>query len=319
VLAHDRSTRAEVVLDLPAAVAPHRVRKLVTDLIDDFAEVDSNQPIVVLPQKHPGGNPLASYRAAFWVSQYAARADVEGRILRRSWYAFRREPLAPHAEAAAGGQEYVAPAMLLSAVCAALRTGRAYRGEAADPRASAVIEAGEYLQYDDGERVVLPERLAGCFCILIDGQLSEIPAGGDGFDPAGRATGYETTRAASLARIERALAARIGPYAGPLLADASAGRASLAAICALVAQEIDDPQQREAFLREASPAAPQVRGPGMLFRCQPDAAQRLVPHPPLCAVDYALVLVAPEDTLIVRDAVKESAASRLASAGAASG
>jgi hypothetical protein len=82
-----------------------------------------------------------------------------------------------------------------------------------------------------------------------------------------------------------------------LVARASADGAGLAAVCAAVAGEIDDSQQREDFLREASPPAQQTRGPGFLFRCQRDPAQRLAPHPPLRAIDYALLLVTPESAL----------------------
>jgi hypothetical protein len=181
-----------------------------------------------------------------------------------------------------------------------LRTPRG-RSDGAESPAAAVTAAGEQLLYDAGERIVLPERLADRFCILIDGQLAQINPDGESFEGAQRrlrvGSDGDLSRAASLARIERALAARIGPYAGPLVARASANGASLAAICTGVAQEIDDPQQREGFLSEASPPAQQTRGPGFLFRCQRDPAQRLAPHPPLRAIDYALLLVAPESAL----------------------
>jgi small-conductance mechanosensitive channel len=300
VLPHDRSTRVELLVELPAALPPHRARKLVTGIIDDFPEVDDSQPITVLPQKSPGSGALASYRASFWVSRYAARADVEGRVLRRCWYAFRREGLAPQAEAPAHPPAELAPEILLSAVCAALRTPRG-RSDGAESPAAAVIAAGEQLLYDAGERIVLPERLADRFCILVDGQLAQIDPAGETFESAQRrlrvGSDGDLSRAASLARIERALAARIGPYAGPLVARASADGAGLAAVCAAVAGEIDDSQQREDFLREASPPAQQTRGPGFLFRCQRDPAQRLAPHPPLRAIDYALLLVTPESAL----------------------
>jgi small-conductance mechanosensitive channel len=300
VLPHDRSTRVEVLVELPATLPPHRVRKLVTGIIDDFPEVDDSQPITVLPQKSPGSGAVASYRASFWVSRYAARSDVEGRVLRRCWYAFRREGLAPQTEVPGHQPAELAPEILLSAVCAALRTPRG-RSDGAESPAAAVTAAGEQLLYDAGERIVLPERLADRFCILIDGQLAQINPDGESFEGAQRrlrvGSDGDLSRAASLARIERALAARIGPYAGPLVARASANGASLAAICTGVAQEIDDPQQREGFLSEASPPAQQTRGPGFLFRCQRDPAQRLAPHPPLRAIDYALLLVAPESAL----------------------
>ena len=306
VLAHDRPTRAEVLLEIPTAIAPHRVRKLVTEICDDFPEVDSTEPIVVLPQKYAGSNPLTTYRAAFWVSQYAERADVEGWVLRRTWYAFRREGLASHVAALPDQEADAESALLVSAVGAALRTARAHLNDGPETLTKSVIAAGESLLYDDGERIVLPERLAGCFCVLIDGQLAEIlptreiPGAAVPSTAAARA-GHEMTRAASLALIERALAARIGPYAGHSVARASADGASLAAICTAVAEEIDDLDERRVFLREVSPPAQQMWGPGFLFRCQRDSAQRLVSQPPLRAADYALLLVAPEAALEAAD------------------
>jgi small-conductance mechanosensitive channel len=303
VLPHDRSTRAEVIVDLPADAPPHRVRKLVAGIIEDFAEVDTSQPISVLPQKSPSSGALASYRAQFWVSRYAARPDLEGRVLRRCWYAFRREGLAPPADAPGQAPADLGPEIVLSAVCAALRTPRARGNDAAQSPADAVIAAGEQLLYDRGERIVLPERLAGRFCILIDGQLSHIAAADERLlgehSQARPGEDGEWGRAAWLARIERALAKHVGPYAATLVARASAGGAGLAAVCSAVAAEVDDPQQREDFLREASPPAQDTRGPGFLFRCERDPAQRLVPQPPLRAVDYALLLVASESALTI--------------------
>ena len=40
------------------------------------------------------------------------------------------------------------------------------------------MAAGESLLYDDGERIVLPERLAGRVYILLEGELSEMPLAG---------------------------------------------------------------------------------------------------------------------------------------------
>jgi small-conductance mechanosensitive channel len=296
VLAHDRPTRAEVLVELPTTIAPHRARKLVTQIIEDFPEVDSTEPIVVLPQKYPGSNPLTTYRVAFWVSQYAVRADVEGRLLRRTWYAFRRERLTSDTAALPDRGSDADAATLASAVGAALRKSHAHPNDVPETLVKSVIAAGESLLYDDGERILLPERLAGCLCVLIEGQLSEIVPAAMPANAAAR-PGYELTRAGSLALIERALAARIGPYAAYSVARASAHGASLAAICTAVAVEIDDANERESFLREASPPAQEMWGPGFLFRCHRDSSQRLASEPPMRAVDHALVLVAPEAVL----------------------
>lgn len=298
ILAHDHPLRAAVVLELPATIAPHRVRKLISDIIDDFPEVDSTEPVSVLPQKAAGTNPLTSYRATFWVSRYADRADIEGRVLRRAWYAFRREglfthdPASPLREAGAEAEE------VASAVTVALLTARSPVTEASEAQVKSIVAEGEILVYDDGERIVLPERHTGCFCVLIDGELAEIgpaPAapGVNRIAQSGVGVEHELTRTAALAKIERALTARIGPYAGYAVARASASGASLNVVCADVAEEIDDPGQRQEFMLEANPPIQRLWQPGILLTCHRDASRRLVVQPSMRAVDHALILAGP--------------------------
>ncbi len=305
ILAHDQPARAQVKLDLPTSLAPHRIRKLLTELVDDFAEVDSTQPVVALPVGYEGSKPTTAYRVDFWVRHYAQRAAVEGRVLRRFWYAFQREGIMARAADTPNPQSDLDSARHLKAVTAALRKAaptRSGNSAASETFAESVLAAGEVLPYDEGERIVVPEHLSGHVFVLLEGELSEIQSAGHNSNAplpwmtAARA-GHALTRAVSLSLIEGALARRIGPYATHAVEKASGGGASLSDVCATVAQEIDDAGARDGFLQEACPATEIISGPGFLFRVLRDSAHRLVPNPPMRAVDYALVLAVPEAAL----------------------
>lgn len=299
ILAFDRPARAEVFLEIPAEIAPHRVSKLVTGILDGFPEVDSAQPIAVLPQKHGGSNSHINYQVRFWVSRYAWRADVEGRVLRRAWYVCRRENFTPANDTPQIQESDATRAKLLDVVTAALLANHAHLHDSRESLAKSVIAAGETLFYDDGEPIVLPERLAGYFGVLIDGELSEITPPREGPDISASAqaiawSGQTLTRTAALALLERALAARIGPYANAALAQASADGASLDTICTMAAQEIDDPDERNAFLKEAGALALPKWGAGYPVFFQRDTVHRLVPQPGLRAVNHATLLAMPD-------------------------
>ena len=193
----------------------------------------------------------------------------------------------------------------LSAVIAVLRKATSDhpdRTVAPESLARAVLAAGESLLYDEGERIILPERFAGCVFVLLEGELSETPLARQNandlfpWKTSPHAT-HELTRAASLSLIERALVRRIGPYAAWSVEQAAAGGASLAQICATVVQEIDDPAERERFLQETCPPTERISGPGLAFRSSQDTAQRFVADPPMRAVEYALILAVPESAL----------------------
>lgn len=305
VLAHDSPTRAEVRLDVPTSVAPHRVRKLIAELLEDFAEVDSTQPVVVLPEAYEAAKPLMGYRVEFCVRHYAQRAAVEGRVLRRLWYVFQREGITSPVGDLTNPQSGIDSALHMSAVIAALGKAPSDRPDltvASESLAKVVLAAGEGLLYDEGERIILPERLASRVYILLEGELSEMPlAGQNANGPLPWKTSahawHELTRAASLSLIERALVRRIGPYAAWAVEQAAAGGASLTEICATVAQEIDDPAEREMFLQETCPPTERISGPGLAFRSSQDTAQRFVADPPMRAVEYALILAVPESAL----------------------
>jgi small-conductance mechanosensitive channel len=280
VLAKDRPIRCELALELPSAWTPARVRRLVSAVVESAEGVEAPRGVSVLAGASDAGKPTLPYRVRFWVGDFLRRSEVQARIHARLWNALRRED--PQA---------LAPDWTSDP---APRPGRSLVELAAHGLPAGVgVEAiadDDVLPYDDGERLVVPERLAGRVVWLAAGAVSGEP-------PAGAARGgdaQDTGHGASLARVERRLAERIGPYAALAVQRAAAGHADLAAICTELAQEIDDPAERAAFLREVAPKVRPVLGAGRVLTIARDSAhQRLVTAPALWAVGDAVLVALP--------------------------
>lgn len=286
VMPRDRSVRGEARFDASMAIAPHRLQKIAMDLIADLPETDPSQPILVMPinlertvpfQQMTMGDAehlAGRYRILFSVRHFTHRVGTEGRVLRRLWYAVRREQATRPSEAVAQQLIQFAPVAL--------------------PKASmeSVLGNGEALLYDDGERIALPDRLEGHVCLLIGGTLAESLSG----RPPTRMS-YGLTREASLGRIKQLLSERIGPYAEHAVDRAAAGGADLTTVCTTVAGEIDDETERAKFFEAASPPSERLHQPGLLFRARRDRQQRLLAELPLRAVDHALIFAIPERVL----------------------
>jgi small-conductance mechanosensitive channel len=283
VLAYDRPARVDLQLEAPASVAPHRVRKVVEGLVEDLPEADGTRPVNTFPLAYDASRPTTRYQVSFWVQHFAQRAEVEGRILRRCWYAFQREGLA-----APSGSPAESAAHVQSVVAALRENLPEYPDLRAAPEQAArsLLAASEVLAFDEGERIVLPERLAGRSCFLLEGHLSESAA--EAQEPLAPMAFRGGPRSRQLSLVTRALARRIGPYAVVAVAQASAGGAQAAEVCTIVAQEIDDTAEQREFLAEACPPKERIAGPGFAFQA-PSQAMR--------AVEYAFILALPEAVL----------------------
>jgi small-conductance mechanosensitive channel len=283
ILPSGRSVRAEVRFDAPVALAPHRLQRIVSDLIADLPEADLFQPIVVAPLEparalHAAVEPLhARYGVTYAVRSFIERTASQARVRRRLWYALRRESAEP------------VPADLPQATAKALRArGNDTAG------AEALVAAGEALLYDDGERIALPARLAGFVCLLLDGALAETHA-----NPAAGSIGHDLTWEASLGRIKDLLSRRIGPIADYAVDQAAADATSLTAVCTTVAAEIDEPEERTRFLDAAIRPDERIRTheAGFAFETRLSQARRLLSKPPLEAAGHALILAIPKQLL----------------------
>ena len=82
-----------------------------------------------------------------------------------------------------------------------------------------------------------------------------------------------------MARLKQLLANHIGPFAAYAVDQAARGDASLASICATVADEIEDESPRRSFLASADLPTEQTYGPGLLFRTRSDGGRVLSQRP----------------------------------------
>jgi small-conductance mechanosensitive channel len=310
ILSRDQSVRADARFDLPSSVPPHRLQRVVAELVVDFPELDRTRPIrlatmnVDRAQAYPvlpgdSGPDTIRYRVTFWVRHFSQRGDAESRLLRRLWYGLRRNGLLPATDEGV-------PVRTAVSVALERLDNEAALGFANEPGlAAALIEMGRPLLYDDGEPIVLPAEFAGQFCLLVEGAVADDPG------PSARA-GLGLTRDASIAHIKRLLADRIGPFAVYAVDQAAKGNASLAAVCEAVAEEIEDENERAEFLAAANMPAEEIHGPGLLFRTRTETG-RVLSRRPLRAIDHALILVAPGHAFpgVARHALAGATPSRL--------
>lgn len=291
ILPRDVPVRAEARFDVASTIPPHRLQKVLSDLIADFPDIDRTRPVRLMALNidralpYPvapadTGPATIRYRAAFWVRHFSKRGDAESLILQRLWYGLRREGLLP------SGDEI---RLSTSAVAAALQRldNEAALGFASQlTSADVLVGAGRALLYHEGEHVALPPDLTGQFGLLVDGLLADSPG-------VAAPAGSGLTREASIDHIKRLLADQIGPYASYAVDQAAHHGASLATICATVADEIEDDGRREEFLAAADMPTEQIHRPGLLFRTRIEAGCVLSQRP-LRVVGHALILVAPD-------------------------
>jgi hypothetical protein len=258
IFQHNRPAQATVELAVPESVTPHRFVRIVNEITSDIAALDTGHSVHLQPVIPSAGGPM-TYRISYWVRHYSERTAAGNLLLGRLWYALQRET----------------------------RKSPADTPDLALPSSAKAMATGEVLTYGDGEPIVLPARVEGQKYLLIDGKLAE-PMEGETFQRR------PIPRAMALAAMERLLAAHIGPYAEYAVAQAAKPGRTVAEICEIIALEIDDEADRQAFLRGVDPPVERVHGPGFTFSSSSDVTERLVSVPSLRAVDHAVILAAPE-------------------------
>ena len=239
-----------------------------------------SQPVVLAPLSldrtlpfqamTPGDNDhlFGRYRLTFWIRNFNERVSSEGRVLRWLWYALRRENMVTPARGSLPELERI--------VAAALR-----ENSIGGVSAQEVVEASDFLMFDDGESIRLPRRLAGHHCLLVDGAVTELSD----------ARARHVDRRAALRRLRQMLAHRIGPFADHVVDRAAADGAPLAVVSESLALEINDSWERAKFLAEANYPDEVPHDPGFLFRLAGDwreAGGHL-----FRAVEHAAVLAIP--------------------------
>jgi len=314
ILPRDRSVRADTVFPAPITTAPQRLCDLVGDLVADFPEVDDSQPIVVAPVAFDPDKALTRYRIRYWIHAYADRSDIDSEVLRRVWYALQREDVAWPVNSFYGSELRIpqGPAALLArdwpeTVTAALAQAPPHPALAGLPAgfALATAVAGVPLFYAASERIVLPPRVRGSVCLLIQGEVRETASEFDTLAMAGQLAvarlpdrGVERlSRRITVKRISDRLAEYIGPYAEIVVRRAADELTDLAKIGQRVSDEIADPTLRRAFLADIITPEERRHGPGMIFRLRRDAVGNLVSDPLLRAVKACALVAIPLEAL----------------------
>ena len=317
ILPRDRPVRAETVFAAPLTAAPQLLSDLIGELVADFAEVDDDQPVIVAPIAFDPEKALAHYRVRYWVHAYADRSDLEGEVLRGVWYALQREgipwPLsilydtasrslpAPAGPIANGWAEIIAQAI-------ARAPPHPDREAVMACPAQDIARAAIPLHYSTSERVVLPSRVQGHVCLLVQGTVQEVASEFATLPRPGKSCGLagdsrdrsSLSRRAKINRISHRLADAIGPFAEQVVRRAAADFAGIDEICVNVADEIADPTLRQAFLAET--AAPEERRytPGFMFRNMGEATGKSAPNILLRAVDTCIFVAIPPQMLSSR-------------------
>ncbi len=293
ILADDRPVRAETMFAAPLSMPPHRLSELVGQIVSDFAEVDDDQPVLVAPMAFEPEKATARYRVRYWLHAYADTGDLDGEILRGLWYALQREgipwPLSILYDTALHGARIPAaspaddwPRDIAAALARVPQPGP--DGITGRPPHD-IAATGIVLHYAPSERIVLPQRVHGHVCLLVQGTVYEVSAVFDtlhrprlsaGPAKRGRNAAF-LSRRTRLRRISSKLAEIIGPYAETAVHRAAAEAASLDDIPAIVAHEIADPVLRQAFLAGTATPGERRHGPGLVLNTgapQPGIAPR---------------------------------------------
>jgi hypothetical protein len=149
-----------------------------------------------------------------------------------------------------------------------------------------IAEVGPALCYTDAELILLPRRLRDLsLLLLVDGRLREA----NGAAHLGSSHLAHSGRRMAVERIAVHLARRIGPYAEHAVREAAAVNPDPVAVGAAVANEIDDTEERAAFLRSLHLDADETLKPGYVFGLQ-SGAYRRVSSPALRAVGGAVIV-----------------------------
>jgi small-conductance mechanosensitive channel len=253
VLSADQPCRLRFSIEAPPNIQPDRFHEMIAITSSDLLDVDAISPIEVWPKGSGSSATSSTYDVSLWVKHFSRREQVEGKIRRRLWYAFRRE------KSGQSNADIKDPSpTLIASVAAALETAAR-----ADPRLLPLVShvdralaKSEFIQFGHGESIILPPRLAGHASVLVEGKVCDALES----QPS-------LSREAWLEKIAKTLARYIGPFAGYAVRAAAAARdADIMRICHAVANEIDDPKRRSRFLGEIDPPVQVPQGAGFLLR-----------------------------------------------------
>jgi small-conductance mechanosensitive channel len=305
ILPANKPARVDVVMPVPLAVAPHRIGEMVSEAIYDLPYADPALPVRIEPLAFRTLEGAASCRVEYWTPHGRDLIRARQALLERLWYIYQREQIAwpvptfiisMPAAAQLPAVEQLKAVRLdgLDAAKLPALTSAVLAPELSLTLATSVIAGcGPPLCYGDGELIVMSrsvERFS--LFMLVEGALREAPVfalRGDAAIEAGRRLTTLSQRMMAIERIAAELAQHIGPYAEYAVREAAAADLHPPAVCATVAQEIEDPAERERFVSALRFDDQEVRGPGFVFGLQSGAYAR-VSSPSMRAVGGAVIV-----------------------------
>ncbi|WP_158801926.1 mechanosensitive ion channel family protein [Acidisoma sp. L85] len=303
MVARGAPLRVEVTVVAPITVEPQRISALVGTIVTDLTMVAVGLPVLVAPAVFKPEVAQAHYRVRYWIRSFEDRVEVEEQVLGRLWYAFQREgiewpvPIIPSTDTRYLAWGF-APQSRKEELSRLLRETEEHLSAATGGglTAETALEIGTLLLYAAGERIVVPNRLEGCRCILLQGAVREISfelsSTTDHAEFALAETGQASRRMA-LQHLTSRLAGIIGPYAEFAVERAASREADLDRIGDIISQEIADPTARRVFVSQIAPQRNGGHGPGFSFALRRGATGALQPDPLLRATGAVAILAVP--------------------------
>ena len=300
LLLRGRPIRGEVIALLPLAAPPRRIADLARSVLIGTGLVDTSRSISAVATAFDPEKATTRYRIRFWVLSFDDRDTVADQLLEGLWYAIQREDLVwpvsancltnyQRAAPSLSAAEWAGPlSRALQSLVSQQATGREI------PTVAEAAEAGWLLLFADGERIAMPDRVAGCSCVLLQGRLQYVASAPS--DPS-RGEAGDPSRRNALTHMTSDLAESIGPYAQFAVQDAASADADLGTIGATLAREIDDSAKRAHFMARHGAAAANYLEAGAVLDLRRDANGLLRPRPPMRA-DGAVAIAAIPDELL---------------------
>lgn len=294
ILRQDEPHRAEFGFRAPLDRPPQILCDLAREAVADLPLVDRERPIAVAPvdfDPYPG---VMRVRVQYWTRRYRDRSVVEGEAMRRIWYAMQRHGVY-FPRFADLDERLFAHEGVSQAIAGWLARDR--QPDTSAERVAALASKARLLFYAPDERITLPSWTEGWRLMILRGEARRT-------SPFELAAEFDETAlsverlgpTAAIASLADALSLHVGPYAK--YAVARAGRASqdYADICRRVAQEIENPLDRERFLRKVLPRQAETFGSGTVLGIRRNATGALAAEPALRA-NGELVVLALRDVL----------------------
>jgi small-conductance mechanosensitive channel len=319
ILRAGQPVRAEVVVPAAVTAPPHRVAEILSEAVYDLPYVDPALPVTVAPFDYQFIGGFINYRVRFWVRHNYDIAQARAALLARAWYVFQREgiPWRVPVDIARTYDPIRLPGAdrfkglrldgLAELEISGLRSVQFGSGLSPDLGARVIAACGAPLCYCDGELIVLPRHVEESLFLLAGGELRESPiaaAWHDGPSPLKpwMRHSVQSGRRMAIERIAANLAHHIGPYADHAVREAAAADPNPTAVSAAIAQEIEDPDARENFLRGLQVEYEETHRAGFVFGRQSGAYSR-VSSPSLRTVGGAIVIpILLQDTSQARSA-----------------